>query len=116
MNRTSPLPFGGTERMVLEERGEVAAATYALLPLSRTSVEFENVIRIESYLPEVMLAERISSGTSWSDWGIRSTLVPIDFWPTFNQNSLDSGSPATWSCIWEKLAKKCVTAPRGIRA
>ena len=53
--------------MVLAESGEVAAGTEAFWPLSRTSVEFENVIRIESYLPEVMLAERIVPGTSWSD-------------------------------------------------
>ena len=53
--------------MVLAESGEVAAGTEAFCPLSRTSVEFENVIRIESYLPEVMLAERIVPGTSWSD-------------------------------------------------
>ena len=101
--------------MVLAESGEVEAGTDAFWPLSRMSVEFENVIRIESYLPEAMLAERISLGMSWFDCGIRSTFGPTEFWTTFN-HPLDSGSPAVWSCISEKLAKKCVTAPRGIRA
>ncbi len=101
--------------MVLAESGEVAAGTEAFWPLSRTSVEFENVIRIESYLPEVMLVERISPGMSWSDCGIRSTFGPTELWATFD-HPLDSGSPAVWSSMSEKLAKMCVTAPRGIRA
>ena len=101
--------------MVLAESGEVAAGTDAFWPLSSTSVEFENVIRIASYLPEVMLAEIIFPGMRGADWGIRSKFGPTEFWATFN-HPLDSGSPAVWSCISEKLANKCVTAPRGIRA
>ena len=100
----SPFPFGGTRIVESVARtGPVGMLVLVGWPVLRTSVELDSVILIESYLPEVTLAERIRLGSSWLDCGMRSTLGPMLFWLTVT-HPFDAGRPAVWSCTPLKLA------------